>query len=197
MKAEEKFIKLRPQIQAMQKIAFGCGKVFVCIAQAIFRRPRPQFKIFPVLFPLPFFERSNQFDQCIQTVYKRLAMIGKRNGDQAEACNPASNPAQDYAVDELLAWRRGGVNDGLVTVSPAQCFEPTCAVEYGCVRAAFYKTLPARVLQRIELINAATDFCFLVESRLTKNSECQLGNTPMNSNIYETDSPAALAGRKR
>ena len=85
-------------------------------------------------------------------------MVREWERNQAAAAQPTADAAENEPIEELFPRRRGGVDDGFVTVGAAQSLQPESCMEQGSMWMAVDKSLPAQILQRIEFINAHCGF---------------------------------------
>ena len=86
---------------------------------------------------------------------ERLAMIGKRQGDQAPAGDPAIHTAENQSVVNFLAGGRCGVDDGCVAVGALQSSQPGNTMKGRSAGMPCEQIGPAPIPQWVQLVKVA------------------------------------------
>src|ERR1039458_2603226 len=84
-------------------------------------------------------------------------MVGKRQGHQPTARDPAFHAAEDETVLQVRAQRGRRVNNRLVPICPVQGIEPWDRMENRCAGMFLDERSPSRVLERINRMDRYRD----------------------------------------
>jgi hypothetical protein len=127
---------------AIAKILPQRGSVWIC--------GRPQFDASPLTFGLAVFEEIEQAGQVRGVIEKRIDVIGKWQGNEAAADEPAVHVAEDHSVPQFIARTSGRKNERRVAIGPPQRLKPARCVKNRCARMTLQKNFPSRIGQGID-----------------------------------------------
>jgi hypothetical protein len=163
LQAAKKVDETWTKIQAMKKIGLAIakilpqrGSVWIC--------GRPQFDASPSAFGLAVFEEIGQARQVCGVIEERIDVIGKWQGNEARADEPAVHVAENHSISQLIAGTSRSKNERCVTLGPPQRLEPARCVKNRCARMTLQKNFPSRIGERIDRLKCFGNSspCFLL-----------------------------------
>src|SRR5580658_1803611 len=90
----------------------------------------------------------------VDRVTKGFAVVRKGQRDQSMPCEPTINMAEEYAIFQLGARRRGGKHNRLIAISALQCFEPASLMKGRSLRMLCGQSIPAGIGEWVYPVNA-------------------------------------------
>lgn len=117
------------------------------------KEKRTKFDIAPALVGTGLLEPFEDGEERVRMVQERLAMVGKRQGNETRTGEPAFHAAEDEGVLQRSAGARGGAGERLVAVGLMQGTEPRGGVKDGARGMMGDKFVPAGVGRGIKGID--------------------------------------------
>ncbi len=142
----------RPKVQyVMQERCTECKLVLK--RSKCFRCQQSNFDVIAMLLLDESWQKCGETTTTVTRIEQRLAMVGKRDGNEARARQPTLDPAKNNTVSYGMRGSGCRENDWLVSIGDAQRMQPCRRMKNRCARMRLQELLPTGVLNRINAVN--------------------------------------------